>query len=76
MIAPLLITKRVANRSALTGHIVTAGHASSLDARPQGGATDSDGTPLGEYLTNSAGGYGKNPDEPVVVVDCRFPSGQ
>ena len=68
VIAPLLIIQRVANGSALTGHAITTGHASSFEVGGQGEPKGSDGTPLCGCLKNSAAGCGKNPGEPEVVV--------
>lgn len=49
-------------------HTITTGQASSVNFRRQGEFTDSDGTPLGDHPTNSAGGYGKNPGELGTAV--------
>ena len=63
VIASLLIIQRVANRSALTSHAVTTGHASWFNVRNKGKPTDSEGTPIG--------GHGKHPDGLQVEVETQ-----
>ena len=66
MIAPLLIIKRVANRSALTSDVITTGHIISIDVgsrwEPAGGGRALPAV----YPMSSADDYGKDIREPGV----------
>lgn len=58
VIAPFLITIRVANQRALTGEAIASGNPGSIQFRSRGELTDDSSTLPGEYTTSSVGTHG------------------
>lgn len=68
VVAPLLIIRRVANQSALTGSTVSVGPIGSFRVRSRGGSTGGSSTLPDGGATSSVDGYEMNPDKPGVVI--------